>query len=272
MLFRSDDDSDYENVDGNDAESKQQEESDEEQETENNSAAAADGGEESDDEPQSITDRIFRQRESELINQTGKVFMIELPEANLNNIILPNKIVCDDLDQFIRIQVSRSSAYQRTGTTYDKLLTKCLHKFNRNNKKFISHLAREFDMRKKASQYARQQTARTGELNMNVLHKYKFSNDLFQKITVVPKGKNHGLIMFMDMSGSMQDIMRNTLEQVLVLVSFCKMVGIPYDVYGFSDDFYHSKTENGVLKSDADRKSTRLNSSHEWISRMPSSA
>ena len=104
-------------------------------------------------------------------------------------------------------------------------------------------------MRKKASQYARQQTARTGELNMNVLHKYKFSDDLFRKITVVPKGKNHGMVMFIDMSGSMSDILRNTVEQVLVLVSFCKMVGIPYDVYGFTDDWYSSKTETNVLKN-----------------------
>ena len=246
-----DDTSDYEDIDGSDAQSQQQKESDEEQETENDSATTADAGEESeqDDDPQSITDRIFRQRESELINQTGKVYMIELPEANLNNILLSNKIVCDDLEQFIRVQISRSSVYQRTDTTFDKLLTKCLHKFNRNNKKYISHLAREFDMRKKASQYARQQTARTGELNMNVLHKYKFSNDLFRKITVVPKGKNHGMVMFIDMSGSMSDILRNTVEQVLVLVSFCKMVGIPYDVYGFSDDYYHSKTENSILTS-----------------------
>ena len=248
-----DDTSDYEDIDGSDAQSQQQEESEEEQENKTSKlAGAGDGDEDVDnDDPQSITDRHFRKRENELINQSGKVFMIEMPEANLNKILLSNKIVCDDLEQFIRIEVSRSHTYKTHDVTYDKLSAKCLNKFNKNNKKFISHLAREFDMRKKASQYARQQTARTGELNMNVLHKYKFSNDLFQKITVVPKGKNHGLIMFMDMSGSMQDIMRNTLEQVLVLVSFCKMVGIPYDVYGFSDDFYHSKTENGVLKSDA---------------------
>ena len=32
------------------------------------------------------------------------------------------------------------------------------------------------------------------------------------------------------------------------------------------------KATPGVLNKDVDRKSTRLNSSHEWISRMPSSA
>ena len=33
-----------------------------------------------------------------------------------------------------------------------------------------------------------------------------------------------------------------------------------------------AEAEQAVLAARADRKSTRLNSSHEWISRMPSSA
>ena len=35
---------------------------------------------------------------------------------------------------------------------------------------------------------------------------------------------------------------------------------------------YRTKTENPPIPTAEDRKSTRLNSSHEWISRMPSSA
>jgi hypothetical protein len=102
------------------------------------------------------------------------------------------------------------------------------------------HILKEFEMRKKAADYARVQTAKTGELNMNVLHNYKFTNDLFKKISVVPKGKNHGMIMYVDMSGSMCDILRNTIEQCLVLVSFCRLAKIPFDVYGFSNDWYQS--------------------------------
>jgi hypothetical protein len=97
-------------------------------------------------------------------------------------------------------------------------------------------------MRKRATDYARTSIARTGELNMNVLHKYRYSNDLFKKISVVQKGKSHGLIMFVDMSGSMSSILRNTIEQCLVLVSFCKLANIPFDVYGFSNDGYANKT------------------------------
>ena len=38
------------------------------------------------------------------------------------------------------------------------------------------------------------------------------------------------------------------------------------------DDPLSAEELAGVFESRSDRKSTRLNSSHEWISRMPSSA
>jgi hypothetical protein len=201
------------------------------------------GGEadEDEDEPQSVTDRNFRQREQELVNQTGKVFMYNLPDSNLDKIILPNKEVMADLEKFIRQQVAApTSPYSQHRISYDAVVQKCVRKFNKNNKKVIMHILKEFEMRKKANEYARTQTARTGELNMNVLHKYKFSNDLFKKITVVPKGKNHGFVMFVDMSGSMADLFRNTIEQMLILASFCRLAKVPFDVYGFSDDDYHN--------------------------------
>jgi cobalamin biosynthesis protein CobT len=255
----ADDDSDYEDdIDGNDdsdldeesddtdaEDSQDQTESDDQKDAEENQYSS--GGndqeeQEDDDEPQSVTDRNFRQREQELVNETGKIFMYELPDAVLENIILPNTEVVNDLEKFFREQVADPNrAYGRHGIAYDTVVQKCVRKFNTNNKKVIMHILKEFEMRKKANEYARTQTARTGELNMNVLHKYKFSNDLFKKITVVPKGKNHGFIMFVDMSGSMGDMLRNTIEQMLVLASFCKLAKVPFEVYGFSDDAYGNK-------------------------------
>ena len=263
-----DDDSDYEdNIDGNDnsdldeesdgtdaEDSQDQTESDEE---ESDSDQYSSGGgvdeeeQEDEDEPQSVTDRNFRQREQELVNETGKIFMYELPDAVLENIILPNTEVVNDLETFFRSQVEDTDRrYGHHGIAYDTVVQKCVRKFNTNNKKVIMHILKEFEMRKKASEYARTQTARTGELNMNVLHKYRFSNDLFKKITVVPKGKNHGFIMFVDMSGSMHDILRNTIEQMLVLASFCKLAKVPFEVYGFSDDAYGNKKLREMLKKE----------------------
>ena len=70
---------------------------------------------------------------------------------------------------------------------------------------------------------------------MAKIHSYKWNDDLFKKITDVADGKNHGLVMFVDWSGSMSSNMEDTLEQILNLVLFCKKVNIPFDVYGFSD-------------------------------------
>jgi len=199
--------------------------------------------ESTDDDPESVTDRNFRRREDELVNQTGEVFMIELPEAVLENIILQNKFVMDDLESFIRKQVAIND-YGKHFISFETVAAKCVRKFNTNNKKFIMHILKEFEMRKKAADYARVQTAKTGELNMRVLHNYKFTNDLFKKISVVPKGKSHGMVMYVDMSGSMDYILRNTIEQCLVLASFCRLAKIPFDVYGFSDDHYNSSDSN----------------------------
>ena len=184
--------------------------------------------------------------------------MYELPDAVLENIILPNTEVMNDLDKFIQIQVADPNyRYGQIGISYDTVVQKCVRKFNANNKKIIMHILKEFEMRKKASEYARTQTARTGELNMNVLHKYRFSNDLFKKITVVPKGKNHGFVMFVDMSGSMLDIFRNTIEQMLVLASFCKLAKVPFEVYGFSDDAYDNRKYFDMIKN------TQFHSNHD---------
>jgi hypothetical protein len=236
-LDQESDGSDSENSNASDEDG---EESEDESQSEHGRGGVQDE-QSSDDEPQSVTDRNFRQREQELINQSGKVVMVELPEANLSKIILQNKIVMDDLEIFIRQQIADPGrTYGHNKISYDAVAAKCVRKFNANNKKFVMHILKEFEMRKKAADYARVQTAKTGELNMNVLHNYKFTNDLFKKISVVPKGKNHGMIMYVDMSGSMCDILRNTIEQCLVLVSFCRLAKIPFDVYGFSNDWYQS--------------------------------
>lgn len=221
----------------------------EEQDQEDPSTSPSNGYEGDDQEqPESITDRIFRKRESELVNASGKVYTFNLPEANLDQIIVNNRTVMNDLELWLRLQISnKRNTYGSKGISYDTVAAKCVRKFNQNNKKYITHILKEFDMRKKASAYARTQTARTGELNMNSLHNYKFTNDIFKKIAVVPKGKNHGMMLFLDMSGSMTNIFKNTIEQLLVLVSFCKMANIPFEVYGFSDAYYTSLKERKNL-------------------------
>ena len=95
-------------------------------------------------------------------------------------------------------------------------------------------MAKEFEMRKAAWRSKRSQTARSGSLDVNKLYAYKYTDDVFKRMTLTPDAKNHGMFMMVDYSGSMQHIMRDVLKQVLVLSMFCKKVNIPFQVWGFT--------------------------------------
>lgn len=59
--------------------------------------------------------------------------------------------------------------------------------------------------------------------------------------------------MFVDWSGSMAPNLGNTVDQLLNLVSFCRQVQIPFQVYAFSDNSTHAWNMFG--KSDQRKKS-----------------
>ena len=112
------------------------------------------------------------------------------------------------------------------------------NEFLGSNKKTISYLVKEFEMRKSAAQYARATISKTGVIDPVKMNNYKFSEDIFRKVSVVPEGKNHGVVMYLDWSGSMWQDIYNTVIQTLNLVHFCRQVNIPYRVYAFSDQYY----------------------------------
>ena len=87
---------------------------------------------------------------------------------------------------------------------------------------------------------------KTGTIDPNKLHTYKFAEDIFKKITTVPNQKNHGMVFLLDWSGSMQHHLLPTVEQLLNLVMFCRKINIPFSVYKFMNPggYNDSKTEN----------------------------
>ena len=82
---------------------------------------------------------------------------------------------------------------------------------------------------------ARASVAKTGVIDINKLHSYKFNEDLFKRVTTVPNGKNHGLLLFVDWSSSFANSIGSALERVIEIALFCRKVGIPFDIYAFSD-------------------------------------
>ena len=103
--------------------------------------------------------------------------------------------------------------------------------------KEVNYLVKEFECRKSASAYARATTSKTGVIDTTKLHTYMYNEDIFKKVSVVPDGKNHGLLFLLDWSGSMSDQLHATFKQVLNLTAFCKKVNIPFEVYAFTNEW-----------------------------------
>ena len=170
-----------------------------------------------------------------LINMDGNEnHYLEIPKLDLNTVIIKNEDIHDYIsDCWGHIEVDRFSC---SDTAY--------YKFKNNSKKEVSYLVKEFECKKSADQYSRSTTSKTGVLNTSKLHTYKFNEDLFKKISMIPDGKNHGLIFILDWSGSMGNIMTDTIKQLYNILWFCRKVNIPFEVYAFTCEWNYKPSVN----------------------------
>lgn len=109
--------------------------------------------------------------------------------------------------------------------------------FKTESSRTVNYLVKEFEMKKSAQLYKRAQTSKVGSLDMRKIYAYKLKDDLFKRVTVLPEGKNHGMVMLVDWSGSMGNVIKDTLKQVINLAMFCNRVQIPYRVYAFTTNY-----------------------------------
>lgn len=177
------------------------------------------------DNVRAFTDEAFKQNEKKLFAENAKNYMYgNIPKFDMKNGILTYK------ELYRKIQ----EEYSRWALDVNKAENGQYAKLRRDTNKVVSYLVKEFELRKNADQLKRASTAKTGDLDMKKIFSYQFNDDIFKKISVMPNGKSHGLVMFLDWSGSMHDHLANTMKQLISLVMFCKKVNIPYDVYAFA--------------------------------------
>lgn len=124
-----------------------------------------------------------------------------------------------------------------------------IQKFKGTNSQVVSYLVKEFEMKKSATAYKRAKIAKLGQLDSNKLYAYKLKDDLFKQIMQVKDGKKHGMIFMLDWSGSMQDYIDETIEQVINLAMFCQRIQIPYQVFAFTDGYGGDLTQEMIDKS-----------------------
>ena len=185
---------------------------------------------------ESITDKNFRNNEDklhkDLDNWEREPAYIEFnsKEVKFKDLVLPYKRVMSEITSSFAQQDSQYCDTLANSREYTQ-------KFFDFNKNIINYMAKEFDMRKAADAYKKSMSAKTGEIDMSRIHQYLLKDDIFKRATVIPDGKNHGVIMLVDWSGSMYDVIRETYEQTIVLTMFCRRVGIPHRVYAFTDAY-----------------------------------
>ena len=185
-----------------------------------------DNNERVDDKLKSFTDESFKRNEQKLFQNDNRVYdYVDIPKLELDKVIM-------DYKALYRIYKEEDHVYNQEAFV----------KVRRDSNKVVSYLVKEFELRKNAEQLKRASTAKTGDLDLNKIFSYKFNEDLFKKVTVIPGGKSHGLVMFLDWSGSMHTHILNTIKQLINLSLFCKKINIPFEVYAFNSSDQGSAT------------------------------
>ena len=168
---------------------------------------------------------------------------VEVPNMDIDRIIVSNSESSEQIKSYFDLQEKViPECYESVDNQYSQ--------FKKSTQKEVSYLIKEFECKKSADSYRRTLTAKTGSLDTTKLHTYKFNDDIFKKISVVPDGKNHGLIFVLDWSGSMGKVIHDTVSQLFTLVWFCKKVGIPFDVYLFTNEWTQSRIQQDNYEPD----------------------
>ena len=176
----------------------------------------------------------------------------ELPQVNTGHIIIDNAHIHKCIELEWSEQITNKKTHQYLESEYDpsKYVLDSLNDakkdfkdFKKSAQKEVNYLVKEFEMKKSASAYARAATSRTGVLDTTKLHTYKYNEDLFKKVTVLPDGKNHGLVFILDWSGSMNSVMLDTVKQLYNLIWFCRKIQVPFEVYAFTNCYPNPNTK-----------------------------
>ncbi len=201
------------------------------------------------DEEVSVTDETFRSNEEQLIdvNEDGEqtLFISDYSQKERDKLVI----------SYSELAESRAEMIGRPGNQWKEIeahynvRTYC-NKYIKEVKKAVQPAVKEFEMKKAAYQWQRAATAKTGSINVDKLYSYKYNEDIFARVTNMADAKNHGMMLLIDYSGSMHNIIGNVLQQTMHLVSFCKAVNIPFSVYAFTTTCERMVVRKNAMETD----------------------
>lgn len=206
------------------------------------------------DSDESETDNALRSNESSLVTDSEGSIVKFFPRSIFNTMVMPaNKYHTEGGDRALRRRSRYREWQAHFGSSensenvyhkYEEFCSAVLYKkFMNETNRVVSYLAKEFEQKKAAYQYSRAKVSTSGVLNTSALHKYKFSEDVFKRTMSLADAKSHGMIITLDFSGSMGDVLYDTVTQALNLAMFCRRVNIPFEMYTFTAGGYYSAAD-----------------------------
>ena len=194
-----------------------------------------------DEMDKSETDESFRQKEGDLVEEVAcynEPKYYEIPsDIKYENYIVDYKTINKHFEK---------ETY-RGGFLNREPVQKTVKQFQDDNKKIIGYMVKEFEMKKAAAAYNRSWSSKSGELDMSKLHLFKLKDDIFNRVEIIPEGKNHGVVMILDWSGSMHGSVQATIEQASLLSMFCRRLSIPFRLFAFSDGYERNQMFKDIV-------------------------
>ena len=214
--------------------------------------------EEADDAHETWTESTQREREEDLLEKTEATqyqragqpqYSSGVSKENLKKITYSYAEAKELRDEWLARNKEDArgwSAYNHEPCMEDWSETKQTYKQQANL------MAKDFERKKAAFEYSRATTAKSGKLDPLKLHAYKTSEDIFLTTTQLAQAKSHGIMMFLDLSGSMNEIIEDVTAQAITIAMFCRQVNIPFEAYSFTTVSYwrSDAKEHGMRESE----------------------
>ncbi len=177
-------------------------------------------------------------RETLLDKEQHEIHQINIVSGDYKQYIIPHRELASILSTEIYMEDQswvvgeHPDPYIATHNIFSPTVKQALYaEYKASNDAIIKYMVKEFNLKKNADIIKRTAIGKTGVLNHKKLFSFQFNNDLFLKKATVHEGQSHGMVIYVDWSGSMKKNLFHSMQQLFCLLDFCKFVNIPFEVY-----------------------------------------
>jgi hypothetical protein len=208
--------------------------------------------------PTMSTQNNFDNNKSRFVNESvHNVSHVKFAKADIGKIVLPYKKTNSKIKS--HYDYCRANHLSDDAKTVFANIDSKYSSFIKTINPLVMTLIQQFEMKKAADAQKRTSISRSGKIDTDKIFKYQVSDDIFLRFAKTADGKNHGLVMVIDWSASMQPMTEDVLNQVIILSHFCMKAKIPFDVYMFTSQFTVLGEHLGVSMDDL------YNKMNQWI-------